>query len=192
MKKILSLTLCIIFVLSLAACGEKSHNKQHDIDIEYYTKLGQIDGVDYKLGDDVKKTKESLSAAYYALDEDDETHTHDHEHEAFYYDLESGDYTVMTDGNVTCCYKTDDKKSGLTHIVKFGDAYGFSLGDISTQLSKTMSELGFEAEERDAQDGEIFFLPSSSGMTVLEYKIGDVNVMFVFTEHALTATAIYK
>lgn len=185
-KKLLSFILCVIFMLSLTACGDKTENTdEHSIDIKYYTNLGQINDVQYKLGGDVDSAQGSLSA-------DEENSADEHGHEKFYYDYESGDYTVLTDGSVCCCYKTDSKDDGITHIVKYGGAYGFNQGAVSTQVRDTMSDMGYEAEEREAKSGELFFLPSSDLFTVLEYKIDNTTVLFVFQEHALSATVIYK
>lgn len=180
MKRFLSLILCLLFVLSLTACGKEGGKKaSHSIDIEYYAKLGQINDLEYKLGDSVADTKNSLSKT-----------TDDHG-ESNYYDYPSGDYTVMTDGSVCVCYTTDDESAGVTHIVKYGDAYGFTIGTISTQIRDTMSDMGFDATERDATREDILFLPAGADMTVLEYKINENTVLFVFQEHALSATVIY-
>lgn len=180
MKKILSLVLCIVFVLSLTACGKGGgKGSDHGVDVEYYAKLGQISELTYKLGADIESTKATLSE------------TVDDHGESNYFDYESGEYTVMTDGTVCCCYKTRDTALGITHIVKYGDAYGFKIGAVSTQVRDTMNDMGFTATEREAKDGELFFLPSSANITVLEYKIKENTVLFVFQEHALSATVIY-
>ncbi len=180
MKRFLSFILCIIFVFSFSACGKNSSGSDHSVDIEYYAKLGQIADLDYKLGDDIEDTKTALSET---IDEDGEP---------LYFDYTSGDYTVMTDGTVCCCYKTEDADSGISHIVKYGDAFGFNVGAVSTEVRDTMSDMGYTATERDAKDGELFFLPASAGITVLEYQIKENTVLFVFQEHALSATVVYK
>ena len=181
MKKIFCLVLCMIFVFSFAACGKDGGKKiEHSIDIEYYAKLGQINDLEYKLGDSIENTKSQLNKT-----------TDDHG-ESNYYDYTSGDYTVMTDGAVCACYKTDDEAAGITHIVKYGDAYGFTVGDVSTQIRDVMSGLGYDATEREATREDVFFLPAGADMTVLEYKIKDTNLLFVFQEHALSATLISK
>lgn len=180
MKKILSLVLCIVFALSLTACSDKSGGgSEHSVDIEYYAKLGQISDLEYKLGDSVQDAKTVLSE------------TLDDHGESLYFDYTSGDYTVMSDGTVCCCYKTDDESAGVTHIVKYGDAYGFTVGAVSTQIRDTMSDMGYESQEREAKSDELFFLPASAGITVLEYQIKENTVLFVFQEHALSATVIY-
>ncbi len=181
MKKFLCLILCVIFTLSLTACGKDNNkNSNHDIDVEYYAKMGKISGVDYKIGADVDDVKATLELT---VDDHDESN---------YFDYESGEYTVMTDGSVCACYKTDDKSSGITHVVKYGDVYGFSAGAVSTLVRDTMSDTGFDATEREAKIGELFFLPAGADMTVLEYKIKDYTVLFVFQEHALSAAVISK
>ncbi len=181
MKKILSLVLCLIFVFSLTACGNNSGGKgNHSVDIEYYAKMGKISDIDYKLGASVDDAKTTLEQ------------TSDDHGESNYFDYTSGDYTVMTDGSVCVCYKTEDKNDGITHIVKYGDAYGFTVGAVSTQVRDAMSNMGFNATEREAKSGELFFLPASAGVTVLEYKIKENTVLFVFQEHALSAAVIYK
>ena len=182
MKKFISLVLCLIFVFSFTACAEeeKASEQKHTVDIEYYAKLGQISDLEYKLGDNTEDTKELLNKT-----------TDDHG-ETNYFDYESGEYTIMTDGNVYCCYKTENEDAGITHIVKSGDAYGFTVGAVSTQVRDAMKTLGFDATERKAERSEIFFLPAGADMTVLEYKLGDTTVLFVFQQNALCATVISK
>ncbi len=181
MKKIICFALCIVFVLSFTACGKNSSNKgAHGVDIEYFAKLGQINDLEYRLGDDIENTKTKLAET-----------TDDHG-ESNYFDYPSGDYTIMTDGTVFCCYKTEDASAGITHIVKNGDAYGFTIGTVSTQIRDTMSNMGFDATEREASRQDIFFLPAAADMTVLEYRFEQTNVLFVFQEHALSATVISK
>ncbi|MDO4607586.1 MAG: hypothetical protein Q4B40_00155 [Clostridia bacterium] len=188
MKKLLSIVLCLVFVFSFTACGDKKSEGELDVDVEYYAKLGQIADVDYTLGGDVDDAKKSLEADDNAKAEAAAEGEHVH---AGFSEYPAGKYTVMSDGSVACCYETDKKNNGITHIVKYGDAYGFYQGAISTQVRDTMSDLGFDATERDAEKGELFFLPGSVGLTVLEYKIKDTAVLFVFAEHALSATVIY-
>lgn len=181
MKKIICLILCMIFVFSFTACGKDSSKKSnHSVDIEYYVKLGQINDLEYKLGNSVEDAKTLLNQT-----------TDDHG-ESNYYDYPSGDYTVMTDGSVCVCYKTDDESSGITHIVKYGDTYGFTVGDVSNQIRDVMSDMGYDATERAATRNDVFFLPAGADMTVLEYKVKDTNLLFVFQEHALSATVISK
>lgn len=183
MKKVLSFVLVLSFLLCLGGCGKKDTGKTElSVDIKYYADLGQINNIDFKLGDDADTVKDTLN--------NEEEHTDDDDF--FYYDYETADFTVMTNGTVSCCYKTDNKDDGITHIVSFGDAYGFSHGSVSSEVQSTMANLGYKAEERSAEKGELFFLPSSSTLTVLQYDFEKNTVLFVFEENALSATLIYK
>ena len=192
MKKFLSLILCFVFVLSLSACGAKSGKINDGVDIKHYAKLGQIKDVEYKLGGDVDEAKQKLSEKYLSFANGEGELSE--ENEAFYVDFESGDYTIMTDGVVSCCYLTDKKDEGITHVIKNGDAYGFEIGALSTQVRDTMSKSGYNATIRDAQKSELFFVPGSANMnmTVLEYAFDENKVLFVFQDNALCATVIYK
>lgn len=181
MKNVAYLILCIVLTLSLVACGsETTDANKHSIDVEYYADLGQINDFGPKLGDNVEDTKTTLSA------------TLDDHGESIYFDFESGDYTIMTDGNAYCCYKTADASAGLTHIVKTDGAFGFNVGAVSTQIRDAMSTLGFTATERDAKSGELFFLPAGANSTVLEYNFENSSVLFVFQNHYLAATVVLK
>ena len=181
MKKILCLVLCMLFVFSLAACGEESEEKgSHSVDVEYYANLGQINDVEYKLGDSVQKTKTAL-----------EEKVDDHG-ESNYFEYPSGRYTIMSDGATYCCYETENENAGLTHVITTGDAYGFTAGAVSVEIRDIMSSIGFDAKERDAKRSETFFLPAGAEMTVLEYKFQNNTLLFVFQDHYLAATVITK
>ncbi len=180
MKRFLSLLLAAAFVFSLAACSNnKSTVAKRDTDVERYAKNGRISDIDCALGDSIDDAKAVLSA------------TLDDHGEPMYFEYPSGEYTVMTDGEACCCYKTANAASGITHIVKYGDAYGFKGGDVSTQVRDTMAKKGYDARERNAKTGELFFLPGGDTLTVLEYKIKNHTVLFAFQENALSATVIY-
>ncbi len=183
MKKVLSFVLALSFLLCLNGCGKNETEKsEHSVDVKYYANLGQINDIDFKLGDNTDTVKDALSAETEHTDDDD----------FFYYDYEADDYTVMTNGSVACCYETDNKDGGLTHIVSFGDAYGFAHGAVLSEVRDTMTKLGFETKERSAKKDELFFLPSSGDITVLQYDFEKNTVLFVFEESALSASLIYQ
>lgn len=179
MKKIISLVLCLVFVLSFSACGKKDISSIHNVDVEQYIKDGKLSSIGFKLGDDVDEIKSALeSTASYG----DETS---------FSEFEVGEYTVMSDGAVTCCYKTKSKKDGITHIVNLYGDYGFAQGTMSTEIRDTMSKLGADADERDAKSGELFFMPSSGNITVLEYAFDENTALFIFEQNSLSAVALY-
>ena len=180
MKKILSLCLVFCLFLTLAACGRNDKKGELSVDVEYYAKLGTMPECEYVLGGDVNETESALS-----------TSVVDDHGEANYYSYESGNKTVMTDGTYCCCYETENVAAGITHIVKYGDSYGFKQGTVSTVIREAMADAGFDSEERDAREGELFFIPGGTTLTVLQYDIKENTVLFVFQENALSASVIY-
>ena len=64
MKKCLILILSIVFVFCFAACADnKTKTNQDFTDVKYYADLGQINGVDCKLGESAESAKQKLDAA---------------------------------------------------------------------------------------------------------------------------------
>lgn len=165
MKKLLSIYLCLIFVFALCGCGGNNEKKieKHNIDVEYYAKLGKLSDADYALGDEVEGVKKKLQES-------------------------SSD-----DGEYCCVYPTSEEQNGISYVIKFGGSYGFEQGAVSTFVKEKMTSIGFEAKERGAESGELFFIPISSGTpTVLQYDFGENTVLFVFEQNALCATVIKK
>ncbi len=180
MKRIISLCLILVFCFTLTACGDKGKKSELSVDVEYYANLGTMPECEYTLGGDIAEAESKLS-----------TSVVDDQGEANYYSYESGNKTIMTDGTYCCCYETENAAAGITHIVKYGDSYGFTQGTISTVIRDAMAAAGFEAQERDARAGELFFIPGGTTLTVLQYDFKENTVLFVFQENALSASVIY-
>lgn len=183
MKKILALVLCVVFVFSFAACKEKSNdeNALYSVDIERYVNSGRIDTLEYKLGSDVDEVKDKLSESV------------GEEGESNFFEIETNKYTVMSAGEIYCCYITDESDKGLTHIATCEGAYGFKKGDLTIQVSQAMESLGYKATERNAVQGELFFLPGvGTNATVLEYNFEENTLLFVFQESALSFILLRK
>ena len=136
--------------------------------------------MEYSLGDSIAETESALSTSNQDEDHGDYIFTN----------YEAGEHTVMSDGNICCCYETENKDKGITHIVQYGGVYGFNQGAVSTQIRDTLAAAGFEAQEREAKSGELFFIPGSAGLTVLQYDFEENTVLFVFQDHALSAGVV--
>lgn len=184
MKKLLSIYLCLIFVFALCGCGGNNEKKieKHNIDVEYYAKLGKLSDADYALGDEVEGVKKKLQES-----------SSDDEEDISYSEYSMGENTILSDGEYCCVYPTSEEQNGISYVIKFGGSYGFEQGAVSTFVKEKMTSIGFEANERGAESGELFFIPISSGTpTVLQYDFGENTVLFVFEQNALCATVIKK
>lgn len=180
MKRVIAVCLCFLMIFTLAACSKGGKKGELEVDIEYYAKLGSMPDMEYALGDDVEETENVLSKS-----NQDEDHG-----DYIYSSYEVGEKTVMSNGNICCCYETENKDNGITHIVKYGGAFGFNQGAVSTQIRDTLAAAGYEAKEREAESGELFFIPGAAGITVLQYDFKENTVLFVFQDHSLSAGVV--
>lgn len=195
MKKILSLALTFLMLLSFTACSEKETKKSDKVDLRYYAELGQIPEIPYKLGADCDKVEKELEAEYekYLSTDPENSADHDHDHyaEDLYFEVsEVDDYVYIDNGGKNYFYKKSEKKDGISYIVTFGDAFGFKMGDFIYDIQSALPNVEFIEEE--ITEGSLIFDKFLSSGTTLTAKFNDVTIMFVFMEGELYATAMYK
>lgn len=195
MKKLFALLLCLCLVFSFTACGEKGKKNTDEVDLYYYTSLGQIPEMSYKLGSKCDKVQSELQAEYDAFLSDDshegDDHDHDHYAEEIYFNAsDEGDYVLLDNGSKYYLYKKAEEKNGISCIVTFGDAFGFKMGTFIYDVKKALASIEFT--ESEITEGSIFFADYLFSGTALSTEIGERTVMFIFQEGELYATAMYK
>lgn len=179
MKKI-ALLLVFVFTLSMCGCGSKEKKTQLDIDIEYFANLGQMTDCDYVLGESLDEIDKLVEEGLDIYDDD----------ALVYKQTEYDGYTGISAGNFCYYYVTDKKSNGIGCIVSLDGAYGFAQGDMAIDIKEKLASAGFEAEEKNAVDGEVFFLPSFAQFTCLSYDFGKNTVKFIFENNALCACTL--
>lgn len=193
MKKIFVFLLCLGLVFSFTACGEKSKKNADKVDLHYYTSLGQIPEMPYKLGAKCDKVQSELQAEYdeFLADDSHEGDDHDHDAEEIYFNAsDEGDFILLDNGSKYYLYKKAEEKDGVSCIVTFGDAFGFKMGTFIYDVKKAMPSIEFT--EIDITEGSVFFADYLSSGTALSTEIDEKTVMFIFQEGELYATALYK
>ena len=182
MKKLIALVLSLFIVFAFAACGKDEEGKKtptHTVDVEYYAKIGQIPEHKYHLGSSAEDMKEDFKAESEANEENSEDgHSHD-----VYSFIEEDDYNILVYESANYYYKEDGK---ISAIVSFDNSYDFNIGDLPKQITQAVGE----CEIMDGDKEKIFFLPMSQNFTYLEYTFGENNLIFVFEENGLCATAL--
>lgn len=187
MKRIFALSLIFIMLFTLSACGkDEDKPEQYSVDVNYYANLGQIPEVEYKLGANIDDMIAAFDAEEAAHAEGD-----DHQHETYTVYEESERSMILTSGT-NYYYETEQKDAGVSYIVNFDASYGFALGTYSTEVEDALATLELETQKREPSLEEVFFIPGSANLTVLEYSFKNCNLMFVFQEDMLCATALYK
>lgn len=197
MKKSLAIAmiLCIIFLLS--GCKEKAEpTPTAEIDIEYYSKYGKIPECEFTVGQDIDTVLSTLEERVEAQSEDEtdasenqDSDMHEHNHDEFFFNhTEFDEYTSIHTGDIEYFYKEENRDKGISCIVTYTTAYGFSNETVSVEIEKALT--GFEVERYDTSSGDIFFMPYGE-FSCLKYSFEKNDIVFIFADNALCATAIY-
>ncbi len=195
MKKLFAILLCLSLVFSFTACGEKSKKNNDAVDLNYYTSLGQIPEIPYKLGAKCDKVQAELQAEFDEFLSNDShnsaDHNHDHYAEEIYFNVsDKGEFVLLDNGSKYYLYKKAEENKGISCIVTFGDAFGFKMGTFIYDVKNALKSIEFS--ETEITEGDIFFADYLISGTVLSTEIGERTVMFVFQDGELYATAMYK
>ncbi len=181
MKKFISIILCVLLVcVCFAGCKDNKQNETAgSIDVEYYAKLGRMPECEYSLGADAEEIKTKAEK-------------HFNESEEAYYSLEEGEKSILIDtGDFKYYYEKEKKDKGISLIVNNNTAFGFELGAVSVEIENALSK--FNSEKVTDLENDLFFVISASGnIEGRKYIFGDNAVIFVFSDNALIATAIYS
>lgn len=182
MKRTIALLLSLVCLLSLSACGaEKEKKKENKVDLEYYAQLGQIPDCPYKLGADPDEIISELEAAAEEAEQNNEEYP---------FGVTEGEKTVRIDnGAYVYFYAKESPENGIAYIVAADGAYGFESGTTALEVKNALPTLDYTEEE--ANEDNAFFLYGISNGTVLRYTPGDRTVLFLFSDNALVAVALY-
>ena len=193
MKKLFSLLLCFVIVLSFSACKDKKNTNTLNIDLEYYAKLGKMPEAEFTLGDEVDDVVANLTDKQNSFDaehKDDEDDSHNHDQAEFIFNVIEGEKNVLIDnGVINYYYNKNNKDNGISYIVNYDTAFGIEIGAIISEVQKYLS--GYELKEEELTDENVFFASYIANGTVLKTEIKDVAILFVFQENQLFATAMY-
>ena len=194
MKKIICLIMCFCIALTFSACGKESPEKKDSIDLAYYAKLGQMPEAKFTLGSDPQTVIDDLSAIneqIAAEHEEDPNDDHGHDEAEFYFEVVEGDKNVLLDnGNINYYYSKDNKDKGISYIVNYDTAFGFSLGTVILEVKEALASVEFTEETLTEENA--FFASYVSNGTLLKAEFPNSTVIFVFQENELFATAIYN
>ena len=181
MKRFISIALCLLIAcVCFSGCKDSKKNESAgSVDVEYYAKLGEMPECEYSLGADAEQIKEKAEK-------------HFNESEEAYYSLEEGEKSILIDtGDFKYYYEKEKAEKGVSLIVNNNTAYGFSLGTVSVEIENALSK--FNSEKVTDLEDDLFFIISPTGnIEGKKYIFGDNAVIFVFSDNALIATAIYS
>ncbi len=191
MKKLFCFVLVALMTFVFCACSEKEEEKPKytaEVDVKYYAELGQIpETEEYKLGFSV----EDMLSDFAEKESQNDTETADHSHAAFGYSIMDNDeMTSINTGNFEYCYKNEKRDEGVSCILSFEKSYGFENGTIIIEVKEALSDYDVK-EEYIGEEGAPF-MPYVTNADCLTYTFGKNKVTFIFTDNALSVTALYR
>lgn len=195
MKKLIAVILSFVLCLSFAACSKEvvSSNdyKQKMETITESLNKGKIPEIEYALGDNpdgIKKHFEDLLAN--ESHDGDEGHNHSHD-EVTSFTVTQGLRSVKMDaGKFVYHYEIDKKEKGVSVIVSYTEAFGFTAGEATMQDVAACFDPNSVKTVLPSDDDMYFLVYPSSDCMVLRYEKDNLKLDFYFSENVLIATVL--
>lgn len=205
MKRIVSILLSVIILLTLAGCGNKENeNKiEHSVDVSKLAKEGRIPEVEFVIGDPVDGIKDALFEIAADMSHDDFVKNMQEagyvpdgsEYSSYLNIIESDGRTILSASYdsanaVYCMYNTENQDAGISAIAVIGSAYGYDGNTVIDYVKNSIDEQFTEAEAKS----DLSFLPKASdGATMISYEMGVYKLEFYFSSYnTLAATVLYN
>ncbi len=181
MKRIVALTLSLLLIFGLCGCKDGKKKGGDGVDIEYYAKLGQIPENDITLGTTPENLKSVLDKRSVEAEKNGEHYG--------YNEIEGDKNVLVEEGPYDYYYKKADPKAGLDCIISYVDAFGFTLGDIISEVEGKLTD--YEIIKENANERNAFFyFGDYSKAQVIKIEFEKNTVLFLFEDNALCASAI--
>ena len=205
MKRIVSILLSAILLLTLVGCGNKDTESkiEHSVDVSKLAKEGRIPEIEFVIGDSVDGIKDALFEIAAGMTHDEFVNNMQEagyvpdgsEYTSYMNIVESEGRTILsassdTSNAVYCMYNTENESAGISAIAVIGSAYGYDGNTVSDYVKNSIDEQFTESEAKS----DLSFLPKSSdGATVVSYEMGIYKLEFYFSSYnTLAATVIYN
>ena len=190
MKKLFSVILAFVLVLSFAACTKnKSADAPQEVTqtvfvdkaaLEQNVTDGKIPEMEYALGQDVEALKTDL-------EQQPQENADDEDYAGPYTLLEKADYTVISTGifrQFEYCCRADGKVSA---VATSDAAFGLENGTFINEIELALSDV---AEKK--QGVKVAWLPSGVLCDCLTAAFGENAVSFLFVDDQLVKTVVYR
>ncbi len=184
MKKLFSIVLSVLLILSLAACAKKddtgTDNSSMKYDIAAFLSYGKVPETDFRLKSSIDEIKNKYTESV---------------------EGELSDELYITSDDTRICLAATDEMSyyyfdaanqqaGAQAIFCFDVAYGIQVGEADENELK-LAYSGITFSEREVSQEELYFSPTEmEGVKSLYYESGEFRADFYFSEGILFAVGI--
>ena len=196
MKKIIAICLSLVLIVCIfSACSNETTSstdiKDNKAAVTEGIKNGKIPEIDYALGDNpdgIKKHFEDLLAQNDHSEEEDHNHSHD---DVTSFTVTEGISTVKMDaGKFVYHYEKSKKSNGISVIVSYTKAFGFTAGETIMQEVSACFEQNSITKFSASEDDMYFLVYPLSDCMILRNDTGNIRLDFYFSENVLVATVI--
>lgn len=190
MKRIIAYFLIISTMFLICGCKDNSNNTLEDdfiTDVKYYLSLGKIKEADFALG----TTPEQIENAELDFSHEeggDANMGHDHEHGIVKEEGAVSYHYIY--GPFQYFYNKGKEEKGISFIVSFDKAFGFSVGS-STKFEVENALSGMDCTKRIAEKNDFFFMIIEiDDCEMLVYEYENYTLSFYFKDDLLICTTL--
>ena len=189
MKRFIAIALVLICAVSCAGCKKNKHDTsgeyKYDVDIAYYLSVGQIKEAHFSLGTLPREIDEANPDDSHVI-----TGEGNHDHENIISKEEGIVSYHYVYGPFHYYYNKNEADKGISLIVSFDAAYGFSVGSTTKyEVSRVLETIDYK--EKTANEDDLFFMPFYiENCEMLVCESGKYKLAFYFVDGTLIATTI--
>ena len=196
MKKIIAVILSLLFITCLfSACSKESVSSNdytnNKTAIENGINDGKIPEIDFALGDNpdgIKKHFDDLLAGGDHSGEEDHNHSHD---EVTSFTVTEGFSTAKMDaGKFVYHYEKDKKANGVSVIVSYTNAFGFTAGETTMQEVSACFDQNAITKFTASEDDMYFLVYPIENTMILRKESDNIRLDFYFSENVLVAVVL--
>lgn len=188
MKRITSLCLIAVLLLTLVGCNNKDKNDEgYSVDIGYFISVGQIKEAEFSLGTPIKDIEKVIKQ------QSKEEHSGDGHQDQIIL-VEGSNYNYYNAPDFYYYYNKQNQDKGISCIVGFTDIYGFSVGQTGEyEVRSALEQEKLSPVSAIADEEEFFFMPFSiDNCKKLTCTYENKVLVFYFENNILIAGVIYN
>ncbi len=190
MKRIIAFFLILATFCLVCGCKDNSNDISDDdfsTDVKYYLSLGKIKEADFALG----TTPEEIENAELEFSHETGGDANlGHEHEEGLLKEEGAVSYHYTYGPFQYYYNKGKEDKGISFVVSFDKAYGFSVGS-STKFEVESALSDWDVTKRVAEKNDFFFMIIEiEDCQMLVYEYENYTLSFYFKDEMLVCTTL--
>ncbi len=196
MKRIIAICLSLVLIACVFSACSNEVTSSNDITDNKTAILegkenGKIPEIDYALGDNpdgIKKHFDDLLAKDDHSEEENHNHSHD---EVTNFTITEGISTVKMDaGKFVYHYEKDKKANGISVIVSYTKAFGFTAGETIMQEVSDCFEQNSITTFTASEDDMYFLVYPLDDCMILRNESDNIRLDFYFSENVLVAVVL--